>query len=134
LNQALKRIHKNKPELLIVLERPDVPLHNNTLALDCCKKKTAARSLTAERETKISTELKHLIENSRSHHLTKRVFRDAWRTGRMLWRVLGALSPVSFGDIRHFHESVVRKPPLQFTHIALLDVTKISQVYPCITI
>ncbi|MGO8881883.1 MAG: IS66 family transposase [Desulfomonilaceae bacterium] len=29
LNQALKRIHKNKPELLLVLDRPDVPLHNN---------------------------------------------------------------------------------------------------------
>ena len=34
LNQALKRIHKNKPELLIVLERPDVPLHNNTSETD----------------------------------------------------------------------------------------------------
>jgi hypothetical protein len=29
LNQALKRIHKNKPELLLVLDRPDIPLHNN---------------------------------------------------------------------------------------------------------
>ena len=29
LDLALKRIHKNKPELLLVLERPDVPLHNN---------------------------------------------------------------------------------------------------------
>ncbi len=29
LNQALKRIHKNKSELLLVLERPDIPLHNN---------------------------------------------------------------------------------------------------------
>lgn len=29
LNQALKRIHKNKAELLLVLERPDIPLHNN---------------------------------------------------------------------------------------------------------
>jgi len=34
LNQALKRIHKNKPELLLVLERPDVPLHNNTSETD----------------------------------------------------------------------------------------------------
>ena len=34
LNQALKRIHKNKPELLMVLERPDVPLHNNTSERD----------------------------------------------------------------------------------------------------
>jgi len=34
LNQALKRIHKNKPELLMVLERPDVPLHNNTSETD----------------------------------------------------------------------------------------------------
>ena len=29
LNQALKRMHKNKAELLLALERPDLPLHNN---------------------------------------------------------------------------------------------------------
>ncbi len=29
LNNALKRLHKNKSELLMVLERPDIPLHNN---------------------------------------------------------------------------------------------------------
>ena len=29
LNQALKRLHRNKSELLLVLERPDIPLHNN---------------------------------------------------------------------------------------------------------
>lgn len=29
LNNALKRLHKNKSELLRVLERPDIPLHNN---------------------------------------------------------------------------------------------------------
>jgi len=29
LDLALKRIHKNKLELLLVLERPDIPLHNN---------------------------------------------------------------------------------------------------------
>ena len=29
LNQALKRLYKNKAELLLVLERPDIPLHNN---------------------------------------------------------------------------------------------------------
>jgi hypothetical protein len=34
LNQALKRIHKNKPELLLVLERPDIPLHNNASETD----------------------------------------------------------------------------------------------------
>jgi len=30
LNEALKRIHKNRAELLLVLERPDIPLHNNS--------------------------------------------------------------------------------------------------------
>lgn len=30
LNLALKRIHKNKSELLRVLDRPDIPLHNNS--------------------------------------------------------------------------------------------------------
>jgi hypothetical protein len=29
LNQALKRIYKNRAELLLVLERPDIPLHNS---------------------------------------------------------------------------------------------------------
>jgi len=29
LNQALDRIHRNKSELLLVLDRPDIPLHNN---------------------------------------------------------------------------------------------------------
>lgn len=29
LNDALERIHNNKSELLLVLERPDLPLHNN---------------------------------------------------------------------------------------------------------
>ncbi|MBN2530832.1 MAG: transposase [Deltaproteobacteria bacterium] len=29
LNSALKRMHKNKAELLFALERPDLPLHNN---------------------------------------------------------------------------------------------------------
>ena len=29
LNLALKRIHRNKAELLLVLERPDIPLQNN---------------------------------------------------------------------------------------------------------
>ncbi len=29
LNSALKRIHKNKTELLLVLDRPEIPLHTN---------------------------------------------------------------------------------------------------------
>ncbi len=29
LNHALERLHRNKAELLLVLERPDIPLHNN---------------------------------------------------------------------------------------------------------
>jgi len=29
LNQTLKRIHNNKDELLVVLDRPDIPLHTN---------------------------------------------------------------------------------------------------------
>ena len=34
LNLALERLHKNKRELLLVLERPDMPLHNNTSETD----------------------------------------------------------------------------------------------------
>ena len=29
LNQTLKRIHSNKAELLMVLDRPEIPLHTN---------------------------------------------------------------------------------------------------------
>ena len=29
LNQALKRIYNNKAELLLVLDYPNIPLHNN---------------------------------------------------------------------------------------------------------
>jgi hypothetical protein len=34
LNEALARIYKNKQELLLVLERPDIPLHNNLSETD----------------------------------------------------------------------------------------------------
>ncbi|TWI61926.1 transposase IS66 family protein [Desulfobotulus alkaliphilus] len=34
LDLALKRIHKNKEELLLVLDRPDIPLHNNLSETD----------------------------------------------------------------------------------------------------
>ena len=34
LDYALKRIHQNKSELLLVLERPDIPLHNNLSETD----------------------------------------------------------------------------------------------------
>jgi len=34
LNQTLMRIHRNKGELLLVLERPDIPLHNNSSERD----------------------------------------------------------------------------------------------------
>jgi hypothetical protein len=34
LNRALARIHKNKAELLLVLDRPEIPLHNNESETD----------------------------------------------------------------------------------------------------
>lgn len=34
LNDALKRLYKNKSELLLVLDRPDIPLHNNASESD----------------------------------------------------------------------------------------------------
>jgi hypothetical protein len=33
LNNALKRIHRNKPELLRVLAFPGIPLHNNLVKM-----------------------------------------------------------------------------------------------------
>jgi hypothetical protein len=34
LNLALKRLHKNRAELLLVLDRPEIPLHNNASETD----------------------------------------------------------------------------------------------------
>lgn len=34
LNEALRRIYRNKSELLLVLDRPDIPLHNNLSETD----------------------------------------------------------------------------------------------------
>ncbi|HDZ02555.1 MAG TPA: transposase, partial [Nitrospirae bacterium] len=34
LNLALKRLYKNKAELLLVLDRPEIPLHNNASETD----------------------------------------------------------------------------------------------------
>lgn len=34
LNCALKRLYKNKTELLLVLDRPEIPLHNNVVETD----------------------------------------------------------------------------------------------------
>jgi hypothetical protein len=47
LNEALKKIHRNKSELLLVLERPYLPLHNNTSETDLrdyVKKRTISGS------------------------------------------------------------------------------------------
>lgn len=29
MNKSLERLHRNKSELLLVLERPEIPIHNN---------------------------------------------------------------------------------------------------------
>lgn len=52
LNQALKRTHKNKSELLRVLERPEIPLHTNgseTDIRDYVKKKKVSGGTTMPR-------------------------------------------------------------------------------------
>jgi len=52
LNQALKRLHKNKSELLLALDRPDIPLHNNTSERDIrdyVKKRKISGSTRSER-------------------------------------------------------------------------------------
>ncbi len=52
LNQALKRLHKNKLELLLALDRPDIPLHNNTSERDIrdyVKKRKISGSTRSER-------------------------------------------------------------------------------------
>jgi hypothetical protein len=52
LNLALKRIHKNKSELLLVLDRPYIPLHNNLSERDIreyVKKRKISGSTRSER-------------------------------------------------------------------------------------
>ena len=52
LTLALKRLHNNKSELLLVLERPDIPLHNNTSERDIreyVKKRKISGSTRSER-------------------------------------------------------------------------------------
>ena len=52
LNLALKRLHKNKSELLLVLDRPDIPLHNNSSERDIreyVKKRKISGSTRSER-------------------------------------------------------------------------------------
>ncbi|MFC1834320.1 transposase [Thermodesulfobacteriota bacterium] len=47
LNKALARIHKNKSEHLLVLDRPEIPLHNNESETDireCVKKRKISGS------------------------------------------------------------------------------------------
>jgi hypothetical protein len=47
LNEVLKRIYRNKSELLLVLQRPEIPLHNNTSETDIrdyVKKRTISGS------------------------------------------------------------------------------------------
>ena len=76
LNRLLERIHQNKPELLLVLERPEVPLHTNG----------------SERDIREYVKRRKVRGGTRSEE--GRRCRDAFASLKKTWRKLG----VSFWD------------------------------------
>ena len=59
LDMALKRIYRNKSELLLVLNRPDVPLHNNLSERDI-RKYVKRRKISGSTRSDIGKALKQL--------------------------------------------------------------------------
>jgi len=91
LNLALKRIHKNKVELLLVLEHPEIPLHNNL----------------SERDIREYVKKRKISGSTRSEH--GRRCRDTFTSLKKTCRKLG----ISFWD--YLQDRVVgldKIPPL----------------------
>ena len=83
LNLALKRFHKNKSELLLVLDRPDIPLHNNLSERDIreyVKKRKISGSTRSERGRRCRDTFTSLKKTCRKlgvsfwHYLNDRVY------------------------------------------------------------
>lgn len=73
LNHALKRIHKNKSELLLVLERPDIPLQNNLSERDIreyVKKRKISGSTRSEHGRRCRDTFASLKKTCRKHGIS----------------------------------------------------------------
>ena len=73
LNQLLKRIHKNKQELLRVLDRPELPLHNNLSERDIrdyVKKRKISGSTRSEAGRRCRDTFASLKKTCRKHGLS----------------------------------------------------------------
>jgi hypothetical protein len=71
LNQALQRLYENKSQLILVLERPDIPLHNNT----------------SERDIRDYVQKRKISGSTRSE--LGRRSRDTFASLKKTWRKLG---------------------------------------------
>ena len=73
LNDVLKRIHANKSELLLVLERPEIPLHNNLSESDIreyVKKRKISGSTRSENGRKCRDTFASLKKTSRKLNIS----------------------------------------------------------------
>ncbi len=92
LNQALKRLHNNKAELLLVLDRPDIPLHNNTsesAVRDYVKKRKISGSTRSERGRRCRDTFASLKKTCRKLDVSFWKFLDDRLSGR------GTIAPLS---------------------------------------
>jgi hypothetical protein len=105
LNQALQRLAQNRDELLLVLERPELPLHNNL-------SEQALRDYVKKR--KISGSTRGDVVATPSPASRRPVANTASRSGRTL--KIGSPGPMCYrhwpipfvGRRRHFHSPVCR--------------------------
>ena len=73
LNQALQRLHHNRAELLLVLERPELPLHNNLseqALRDYVKKRKISGSTRGESGRRCRDTFASLKKTCRQHRLS----------------------------------------------------------------
>jgi hypothetical protein len=73
VNKALERMHDNKKELLLVLDRPDVPLHNNLSENDIreyVKKRKISGSTRSDEGRRCRDTFTSLKKTCRKHELS----------------------------------------------------------------
>jgi hypothetical protein len=73
VNKALERMHDNKEELLLVLKRPDVPLHNNLSESDIreyVKKRKISGSTRSDEGRRCRDTFTSLKKTCRKHKLS----------------------------------------------------------------
>ena len=94
LNDALKRIHRNRQELLLVLDRPEIPLHNNS----------------SERDIRDMVKKRNISGSTRSE--LGRLCRDTFASLKKTCRKLGVAFWDYLGDRLGAHNLIPRLPDL----------------------